>query len=114
ADEVDRPPYRGEVQPVGGADIAPEYLADMQRYAECELGSTLLPSQNVQMIHPCLRGLYGANRGIAGGSGVAFANREDRENAIPDKFQHLAAESVNGAGDAVEPGVERLHHVLGR
>ena len=86
----------------------------MQCDSKCELGSILLPSQIVQMIHPCLRRLYGANCGIAGRPGVAFANREDRENAIPDKFQHLAAESVNGAGHAVELGVERLHHVPGR
>ncbi len=38
------------------------------------------------------------------------ADREDGQHAVADEFQHLAAEGVNGAGDAVEPGVERRDH----
>ena len=34
ADEVDCWPDRGEVQPVGGADIAPQHFAEMQGHAE--------------------------------------------------------------------------------
>ena len=32
---------------------------------------------------------------------------KDRQHAVADEFQHLAAEGVNGTGDAVEPGTQR-------
>ena len=46
--------------------------------------------------------------------GGPFADRKDRQHAVADEFQHFAAEGVNGAGDAVEPGVERGDHRLRR
>ena len=54
----------------------------------------------------------GAERGVAGDGRGPFADREDRQHAVADEFQHLAAEGVNGAGDAVEPGIERGDHRL--
>ena len=37
-------------------------------------------------------------------------DREDRQHAVADELQHLAAEGVHRAGDAVEPGVEHGDH----
>ena len=56
----------------------------------------------------------GAQRGVAGGGRVPLADRKNRQHAVADEFQHFAAEGVNGAGDAVEPGVERGDHRLRR
>jgi hypothetical protein len=33
-------------------------------------------------------------------------HREDRQNAVANKFEHFAAEGVDRAGDAIEPGIE--------
>src|SRR5690242_1302914 len=49
---------------------------------------------------------------VAGGGRGPFADWKDRQYAVPDEFQHLAAECMNGTSDAVEPGVERSHHCL--
>ena len=56
----------------------------------------------------------GAKRRLAGGAPTPVADREDRENSIADELQHLPAEGVDGAGDAVEPGVERRDDLVGR
>ena len=53
-------------------------------------------------------------RGVAGGGRRPLADRKDRQHAVADEFQHFAAEGVNGACDAVEPGVERGDHRLRR
>ena len=66
----------------------------------------------VEMIHAGACRNDRAQRGIAGVGRVALADREDRQYAVADEFQHLAAEGVNGAGDAVEPGVECSDHLL--
>ena len=50
----------------------------------------------------------------AGGGRRPVADRENRKHPVADEFKHLAAEGVNGAGDAVEPGVERGDHRLRR
>ena len=47
-----------------------------------------------------------AQCGIAGAARCSSADRKDRQYAVADEFQHLAAESVNRAGDTIEPGVE--------
>ncbi len=69
----------------------------------------------VEMGHAGADGGDGAQRGFAGLSRRS-GDREDRQDAIADEFQHLAAEGVHGAGDAVEPGVEggNHHRRLGR
>jgi hypothetical protein len=36
----------------------------------------------------------------------SLGDRKDREHTVADEFQHLAAEGVNGTGNAVEPGIE--------
>ena len=56
---------------------------------------------------PALAAATARKRRVAGGRRIPFADRKDRQYAVADKFQHFAAEGVNGAGDAVEPGVER-------
>ena len=42
--------------------------------------------------------------------GESAGDRKDRQHAVADEFQHLAAEGVHRAGDAVEPGVEGGDH----
>ena len=56
-----------------------------------------------------------AQRRLAG-LGRRAGDREDRQHAVADELQHLAAEGVHRAGDAVEPGVEGgdHRHGLGR
>ena len=66
----------------------------------------------VEMRHAGLGSADRAERGVAGDGSGPFADREDRQHAIADEFQHLAAERMNGAGDAVEPGVQRRHDRL--
>ena len=53
------------------------------------------------------RGFHRLQRGTAGFAWVVAGDREDREHAVADEFQHLAAERVNRAGDTIKPGVER-------
>ena len=46
--------------------------------------------------------------------GDSSDDRKDRQHAVADEFQHFAAEGVDRAGDAVEPGVERRDDRRGR
>ncbi len=66
----------------------------------------------IEMGHAGAGGGDGAQRRVAGGRRSPFADRKDRQHAVADELQHLAAEGVNRAGDAVEPGVERGDHRL--
>ncbi len=64
----------------------------------------------IEMRHAGLRGRDRAQRRVAGIARNCSGDRKDREHAVTDEFQHLAAEGVNGAGDAVEPGAQRGDH----
>ena len=55
--------------------------------------------------------LSAASQATEGGS---IAHREDRQHPVADELQHLAAEGVNRAGDAIEPGAEGRDHRLRR
>ena len=68
----------------------------------------------IEVGHAGARRGDGAQRRVAGGGSVALADRKYRQHAVADEFQHFAAEGVDGAGDAVEPGVERGDHRLRR
>jgi len=46
--------------------------------------------------------------------GRAADNREDRQHAVADEFQHFAAEGVDWARDTVEPGIESRDDRRGR
>ena len=58
------------------------------------------------------RRFEGATRGLGGGA--RRFDREDRQQAIADEFQDLAAVVVNGLGLRVEQGVEQRDHVIAR
>jgi hypothetical protein len=60
----------------------------------------------IQVCHPGSSGGHGAQSSIAGGLRPPVDDRKDRQYAVADKFQHLAAKGVNRAGNAIEPGVE--------
>ena len=113
ADQVDGRTDRGEIQPVGRADIAPQDLADMHGRAEPQGRQALRLPRCVEMRHSGPGGRDRAERRVAGGAGRAFGNRKDRQHAVADEFQHFAAEGMHGAGDAVEPGVESGDHRRG-
>ncbi len=52
-----------------------------------------------------------ARKGCVAGFARRAAHRKDRQNAVADEFQHLAAKGMDRAGEAIEPGVEgRDHH----
>ena len=57
------------------------------------------------MRHAGLRGSNRTQRSVAGFARL-IADREDREHAVADEFQHLAAKGVDSAADAVEPAAE--------
>ena len=108
ADQIDGGTDRGEIEPVGRADIAPQHLAEMQRDAEGQGRLALPPARLVEMRHSGPRSGDGAQRGVAGAGGRPPVDRKDRQHPVADEFQHFAAEGVNRASDAVEPGVEGL------
>jgi hypothetical protein len=61
------------------------------------------------MRHPGAGGDDGAQRRLAG-LGRRAGDRDERQHAIADELQHLAAEGVHRSGDAVEPRIEGVNH----
>jgi len=110
ANQIDCRTDRGEVQPDGGADIAPQHFAEMKGQAELQGRQALPAACLVEMDHASLRRADGVERGVACNGRGPFADRENSQHAVADEFQHLAAERVNGSRDAVEPGVQHRHH----
>ena len=64
------------------------------------------PSRLVEMRHAGPGGGDRAQRRVAGAARRRAGDRKDRQHPVADELQHLAAEGVDRAGDAVEPGVE--------
>ena len=110
ADQIDGGADRGEVEPVGRADIAPEHLAEMQRGAEAQGRQALAPARFIEMRHSGPRRGDRAQRRVAGAARRRSDDGKDREHAVADEFQHLAAEGVDRTGNAVEPVIERRDH----
>src|SRR5215510_9318958 len=88
-------------------DISPEKLAKMQSGAERQRRQSLPKPLLIEMCHADARGGDRAQCGIAGAARRSSDHRKDRQYAVADEFQHLAAERVNRAGDTIKPGVER-------
>ena len=63
-------------------------------------------SRLVEMRHAGPRGGDRLERGVASVARRPAGDRKDRQHAVAHEFEHFAAESVHGAGDAIEPGVE--------
>ena len=78
----------------------------MQRDAERQRREALAQPRLVEMRHsgPC--GGDGVERSVAGAAGRASGDRKDRQHAVADEFEHLAAEGLDRKRNAVEPGVE--------
>ena len=66
------------------------------------------------MRHPAPSGGDRLERGVAGVARRPARDRKDRQHAVAHEFEHFAAKGVHGAGDAVEPGVERGDDLGGR
>lgn len=87
----------------------------MQRRAEGQRRQPLRLPQLVEMGHARPAGGDRAKGGLAGFAiplgCIAFArrnsDRKDRQHAVADELQHLTAEGMHCAGDAVEPGIQR-------
>jgi len=114
ADQIDGGADGGEVEPVGGADIAPQHLAQMKRHAEGQGRQALALTRLIEARHPGPRCRGGAQCRVASRGRRIIADGEDRQHAVADEFQHLAAKGMHRAGDAVEPGIEHRHHVARR
>src|SRR6185437_16193777 len=97
---------RREIEPIGRTDIAPQHLAEMQRGAERQRRESLLVSLGIEMRHPGPRGGHGPQGRLASAARRTAGDRKDRQDAIADEFQYLAAERMHCASDAIEPGVE--------
>jgi len=80
---------RGEVEPVGGADIAPQHLAQMQRRAEGQRRQALSGAFAVEVSHAGARRGDRTQRGVAGMEAGPLADREDRQYAVADEFSAL-------------------------
>ena len=113
ADQVDRGADGSEIQAVDRADVAPQHLTEMQRHAERKRRQSLRLPRRIEMGHPGAGGGDGAQRRVAG-VGRRAGHREDRQHAVADELQHLAAEGMHRPGDPVEPGVEGGDHRRGR
>ena len=103
ADQVDRRAEHGEVEPVGAADVAIDDLADVQRRGEGERqGVRGRAGERV------LGALDRLQRRPAGGRAVAAGrHREDREHAVAQELEHVAALGVHAFDDRLEIAVER-------
>ena len=68
----------------------------------------------IEMCHADARGRHRAQCGIASAARRSSDDRKDRQHTVADKFQHLAAEGMNRARDAIEPGIQRRDDYGGR
>ncbi len=107
---VDRRPDDREVEPVGGADIAIEHLADMQ--SEVDRGNRLagpspFPIQPIDRMHRLDRGV---ERFAAALPRPGRADRKGGEHAVAEEFQHLPAATAQRRGQGLEDVVEQCHH----
>ena len=86
----------------------------MQRDAEGQRREALALARRVEMRHSAARRRDGLERGVAGAARRRAEDRKDRQHAIAHEFEHFAPVCVHGAGDAVEPGVERRDDLVRR
>src|SRR5262249_37635519 len=104
ADEVDGRADRGEIEPVGGADIAPQYFAEMKRDAERQRRESPRAPRRIQMRHSGTGGGGGTERGIASAAGRSPAHGGDGQPAVADAPPDLPAKTLDFAGHAVRTG----------
>ncbi len=107
ADQIDGGANCREIQPIGGADVAPQHCAAMQRNAEWQGGEAISLPGRVEKRHSGPRGGHGLERRVASAARRPARHRKDCEHAVAHELEHFAAKGVHGTGDAVEPGVER-------
>jgi hypothetical protein len=89
--------------------IFPHSISPTCSAAEGQRRQPLRLPRRVEMGHAGAGGGDRAQRRLAGLSRRA-ADREDRQHAVADEFQHLAPKGMHRPGDAVEPGVEGGNH----
>jgi hypothetical protein len=106
---VDRRPDDGEVEPAPRPDVAEPDLAEMQRQPEGERRLAGGVASPVQRVDRREGGLGGGERPAAGVGGVV-AGGKDRQQAVAEELEDLAAGLGERGGQAVESVVERGDH----
>ena len=102
-DEVDGRPDAGEIKPVAAANIAVQHLADMQSQPKAHaLGDGEVGDCGSRLERGSQTG------GAGGGDAGIIADREDREQAVTDEFQYLAAPFEDCWNLAVEIAVQQF------
>src|ERR1700681_2910690 len=86
-------PHHGKMEPVLAADIAEEYLADMEPEIHVRGRQALGGAAEVQLLDARGGGGGGGNRGAA--RRRAVLGPEDREHAIADQLQDVATAVMN-------------------
>jgi hypothetical protein len=104
--QIDGGADRREIQAIGGANITPQHLAEVQGGAKGQRRQPLPTSLFIQMRHPEPRSGHRAQSRVARGARLPFDDRKDSQYTVADKLQHLATKGVNRASDTIEPGVE--------
>ena len=76
-------PIAAEIQPVGGTDIAPQHLAEMQRRAEGQRRQPLRPPDRIEMGHAGTRGDDRAQRRLSTPSPMNFSTSPPKACTAP-------------------------------
>src|SRR5262249_45528637 len=106
--EVHCRPDDGEVEPVAAADIAVKHLADVQCQAETDGVAAGVPSRCRHSGDALSRVKRGGKRAPAHRAGIGFRrDRENREQAVSHKFEHLAASLEDWRHLAIEITIEQ-------
>jgi hypothetical protein len=102
-----------KVEPAGAADVAVEDVAEMQRHAVAMDRFANLLALHVGRRDAQLGFPGRGERRLAGRAGIA-GHGEDREQAVADELQHLAAVPFDRRHQAVEVAVQCADHPMTR
>ena len=110
--EVHRRADTGEVEPVAAADVAVHHVAGVERKSEADRPRRLCGVESVDAPARVQRAGECALADLP--RVVGLGEREDRQQAVADEFQHLAAAVEDRRHLAVEIAVEQIDQLLRR
>ncbi len=105
-------PIDGEIQAILAADIAVEYIPDVKTQIDRRNGSLLGASAGIQELEALLQTRLSAQGATTGVSGIV--RLEDRQYAVTDQLQHVAAGLVDRRDDRIRVVVEQRDDLIGR